>query len=99
MKSGPLSPDTVIVDICRDRAFKATFTVDSPASQGAIRSLISANIDRKVETLRFEYYLVRFHGGQAIQGDRDYRKPAPAWQINFVSERKPGPRPGGDAPF
>jgi predicted transposase/invertase (TIGR01784 family) len=127
------SPDDTVIDICRDKAFKAAFTTDNPTSQGALRSLISAYIGRKVEALtvianepapadlrdrqirydlrvkvdggelanvevtlypssfealRFEYYLARLHAGQAVRGGRDYRKLAPAWQINFVSGRK-----------
>jgi predicted transposase/invertase (TIGR01784 family) len=133
MRHIQFSPGDIIVDICRDRAFKATFTADSPVSRGALRSLVSAYIGRNVEALtvianepapsdtrdrqirydlrvkvdggelanvevtlhpggfealRFEYYLARLHGGQDVRGGSDYRKLAPAWQINFVSGRK-----------
>ena len=37
-----------LVDICMDNVFKAVFTRNTPASQGALSRLISALIDRTV---------------------------------------------------
>jgi predicted transposase/invertase (TIGR01784 family) len=43
--------DDDIIDICYDAVFKATFTRDSPTSQGALQRLISAFIGREVQIL------------------------------------------------
>jgi hypothetical protein len=51
MRHIQFSPDELIIDIRKDRVFKAAFTADSPASRGALRALVSAYIGRNVETL------------------------------------------------
>jgi len=40
-----------IIDICHDNVFKAVFTKDTPASQGALSRLVSALIGRKVSII------------------------------------------------
>ncbi|MDR2079147.1 MAG: Rpn family recombination-promoting nuclease/putative transposase [Treponema sp.] len=51
MRHIQFSPHDTIIDIRKDRVFKAAFTADSPLSQGALRALISAFVGRKVEAL------------------------------------------------
>jgi predicted transposase/invertase (TIGR01784 family) len=53
MKSKPFfSDDDDIIDIRYDNVFKAVFTKDTPASQGALSALVSALIGRKVAILK-----------------------------------------------
>jgi hypothetical protein len=51
MRRFQFSPTDTIIDIRRDKVFKAVFTGDSPRSKAALRSLISAYTGRRVQTL------------------------------------------------
>jgi hypothetical protein len=51
MQTIQFGPDDDIIEICRDNVFKAAFTRDNPASQGALRKLLSAYIGREVEVI------------------------------------------------
>ena len=48
MAKGFLNDSDDLIDICRDNVFKAVFTRNTPASQGALSKLISALIYREV---------------------------------------------------
>ena len=45
-------PEDDIIDLCRDNVFKAVFAKETAASKGALRGLLSALLDRKVEVVQ-----------------------------------------------
>jgi predicted transposase/invertase (TIGR01784 family) len=69
MRHIQFTPGDVIVDIRKDRAFKAAFTQDNALSQGALRALISAYIGRNVEIIT----VIANEPSPAIAWDRQIR--------------------------
>jgi predicted transposase/invertase (TIGR01784 family) len=51
MKHVQFSKDDRIIDICRDNVFKAIFTRDTSQSNGALKNLISAILEKELEVI------------------------------------------------
>jgi hypothetical protein len=49
MEHVQFSKDDRIIDICRDNVFKAIFTRDTSQSNGALKNLVSAILEKEIE--------------------------------------------------